>query len=110
MCVVASLVAKITFVVAEITLKVVVITFSVVKITFAVAEITFQVVLITSTVAKITFVVAEMTFRMVVSTSSVVTIKHFLHHFLAAILDSVVNFTLQYLQILKQALKCKIRY
>ena len=42
-----SPVAKITFVVAEITFKLVVITSSVVKITFVVAEITFKVAVIT---------------------------------------------------------------
>ena len=61
--------AKITFVAAEITLKVAVIissvdtiffllTSSVAKMTFVVAEITFKVAVITSLVAKITFVVA----------------------------------------------------
>ena len=48
------LVAKITFVEANITFKVVVITSSVVKITFLVAEITFKVAIITSSVAKMT--------------------------------------------------------
>ena len=47
MPVITSSVAKITFVVAEITFKVVVITSSVVKITFVVAEITFKVAVIT---------------------------------------------------------------
>ena len=45
-----------------------------VKITFVVAEITFKMVVITSLVVKITFVMAEITFRMVVVTSSVVKI------------------------------------
>ena len=53
------LVAKITFVVGEITFKVIVITSSVVRITFVIAEITFKVAVVTSSVAKITFVVAE---------------------------------------------------
>ena len=48
MCVIASLVAKVTFVVVEITFKVDVITSAVSKITFVVAEITFKVVVITS--------------------------------------------------------------
>ena len=48
------LVAKITFVEANITFEVAVITSSVVKITFLVAEITFKVAIITSSVAKIT--------------------------------------------------------
>ena len=47
---------------------------SVVNITFVVAEITFKVVVITSSVAKITFVVAEITFQVVVIISSVVKI------------------------------------
>ena len=54
MAVVTSLVAKITFVVAEKTFSVVVITSSVVKITFIVAKITFKVAVITSPVVKIT--------------------------------------------------------
>ena len=41
----------------------VVITSSVAKITFVVIEITFKVAVITSSVAKITFVVAEITFK-----------------------------------------------
>ena len=45
-----SSVPKITFVVAEITFKVVVITSSVVKITFVVTEIFLKVIVITSTV------------------------------------------------------------
>ena len=55
MGVIASLVAKITFVVAEIIFKVVVglITSSVVKITFVVVQITFKVAVIISSVAKI---------------------------------------------------------
>ena len=53
MDVVASSVAKITFVVAKIIFKVVVITSSVVKITFVVAEIPFKVAVITSPVVKI---------------------------------------------------------
>ena len=44
------------------------------KITFVVAEITFKVAIITSSLAKITFVVAEITLRMAVITSSVVKI------------------------------------
>ena len=51
---VTSSVAKIIFVVAEVTFKVVVITSSVVKITFVVAEITFKVAVITFPVVKIT--------------------------------------------------------
>ena len=54
--------AKITFVVAEMTLKVSMITSPVAKITFVVAEIFFNVAVITSLVAKITFVVAEIFF------------------------------------------------
>ena len=54
-----SSVAKISFVVAEITFKVVVITSSVFKITFVVAEKTFKVAVVTSSEAKITFVAAE---------------------------------------------------
>ena len=54
-----SSVAKITFVVAEITLKVVVITFLVVKITFVVTEIIFKQVVITSSVDNISLFVAE---------------------------------------------------
>ena len=52
-----------TFAVAEITIKVAVITSSVAKITFVGAVITFKVAVITSAVAKITFVVAEMTLK-----------------------------------------------
>ena len=52
-----------SFVVAEITFKVVVITSLVVKITFVVAEIPFKVAVVTSSVAKITFVVVEIIFR-----------------------------------------------
>ena len=44
------------------------------KITFVVAEMTFKFVMIISSVAKITFVVAEITFKMAVITSSVVKI------------------------------------
>ena len=62
--------ATITFVVAEMTFKVGVVTSSVVtislfvaKITFVLAEITFKVAVVTSSVAKITFVVAEITFK-----------------------------------------------
>ena len=47
---------------------------SVAKITFGVAEMTFKFVMITSSVAKITFVVAEITLKMAVITSSVVKI------------------------------------
>ena len=47
MAVITSSVAKNTFVVAEITFKVIVITSSVVKITFVIAEITFKVAVIT---------------------------------------------------------------
>ena len=46
-----------------------------VKITFVVAEITFKMVVITSSVVEITFVMAEITFRMVAITSSVVKIS-----------------------------------
>ena len=46
------------------------------KITFVVAEIIFKVHVITSLLAKIYFVVAEITFRMAVITSSVVKIKY----------------------------------
>ena len=52
------LVANITFVSADIIIKVAVITSSLAKITFVVAEITFKIALITSSVVKITFVVA----------------------------------------------------
>ena len=55
MAVFTSSMAKITFVVVEVTFKMVVITSSVVKITFVVAEITFKVAVITSSVVKITF-------------------------------------------------------
>ena len=68
------LVAKITFVVAEITIKVAMITSSVTKITCVVTEITFKVGLITSSVAKITFVVAEITFIIEMITSSLAKI------------------------------------
>ena len=44
------------------------------KITFVAAEITFKVAMITSSVAKITFVVTEITLKMAVITSSVVKI------------------------------------
>ena len=56
MGVISSLLAKITFVMAEITFKVVVslITSSVIKITFVVVWITFKVAVIISLVAKIT--------------------------------------------------------
>ena len=53
-----------------------VVTSSVVKITFVVTEITFKVVLITSSVVKINFVVAEIIFKMFVITSSVVKITY----------------------------------
>ena len=43
------------------------ITSSVAKITFVVAEMTFKFVMITSSVAKITFVVAEITLKMAAS-------------------------------------------
>ena len=49
------LVTKITFVVAQITFKVTVITSLVVKITFVVAWIIFKVAVITSSVVKISF-------------------------------------------------------
>ena len=45
---------KIAFVATEVTVKVAVITSSVVKITFVVAETTFEVAVITSSVTKIT--------------------------------------------------------
>ena len=54
--------AKITFVVAGITFKVVVITSSVAKINFEVGEITFIVAVIKSSVDKINFCVATITF------------------------------------------------
>ena len=44
---------------------------SVAKITFVVAELTFKVIVITSLVVKITFVVAEVAFKVVVINSSV---------------------------------------
>ena len=62
---------KITFVVADITFKVAMITSSVTKIAFVVNEITFKVAVITSSVAKITSVVAEITFEVAMITSSV---------------------------------------
>ena len=45
--------------------------FSVAKITFLLAEITFKVVLFTSSVPKITFMVTEITFKVAVMTSLV---------------------------------------
>ena len=51
-CLLSSSVAKITFVVAEITFKVALLTSSVPKITFVVVEITFKVAVMTSLVAK----------------------------------------------------------
>ena len=45
-----------------------VITSSVANITFVVGEITLKMVVITSSVVKITFLVAEMTFKVAVST------------------------------------------
>ena len=44
------------------------------KIAFVVVEVTFKMVVITSAVAKITFVVAEITLKMAVITFSVVKI------------------------------------
>ena len=73
-CTIITLVAKITFVSADVILKVAVITSSLAKITFVVAQIPVKVALITSSVVKIIFVVAEITFKMVVITSCVVTI------------------------------------
>ena len=66
--------AKITFVMADITFKIAVITSPVTKITFEVAEIDCKVALITSSVANITFVVAEITFKVVVIIYSVIKI------------------------------------
>ena len=59
MAVITSSVVKITLVVAEIILKVAVIT-SGAKITFVSADIILKVDVITSSLAKITFVVAEL--------------------------------------------------
>ena len=58
-CLLSSSVAKITFVVPEITFKVAVITSPVVKIIFVVAEITFKVAVSTSLVDKIKFVYGQ---------------------------------------------------
>ena len=51
--------SRITFLVVKITLRVAVMTSSVVKITFVVAEITFKVAVTTSPVVKIIFLVTE---------------------------------------------------
>ena len=51
--------------------KVAVITSPLAKITFVVSEITFNVAVITSSVVKITFVVAEITFEVSVMTYSI---------------------------------------
>ena len=51
-CLLSSSVAKITFVLAEITFKLALLTSSVHKITFVVAEITFKVTVMTSLVGK----------------------------------------------------------
>ena len=53
---------SIAFVVAEITLKMAVMIFSVANITFVVAGIVFKVTVMTSSVAKITFAMSEITF------------------------------------------------
>ena len=70
MAVITSSVFKITFVVAEITFKVVVITSVVAKISFAVDGTIFKVAVVTSVVAKYTFVVDEITFKVDVITPS----------------------------------------
>ena len=62
------LIAKITFVVADIIIKEHVITSSVANITYVVAEITLKVVVVTSSVATITIVVDETTFKVAVIT------------------------------------------
>ena len=67
-------VAKISFVMADITIKVTVIPPSVAKIRFVVAELTFKVAVITYSMVKIIFVVVWIIVKVAVITSSLANI------------------------------------
>ena len=66
--------AKITFVVVEVTLKWLISLLQGPR-SLVVAEITFKVAVSTSSMAKIIFIVAEITFKVIVITPSVVNIS-----------------------------------